>query len=74
MSFLDKIGFGKLKEGLTKTKDDLFGKISRLVTAKKKIDDEFLNELEEIFLSSDFGYDTVAVSYTHLTLPTNREV
>ena len=59
MSFLDKIGFGKLKEGLTKTKDDLFGKISRLVTAKKKIDDEFLNELEEIFLSSDFGYDTV---------------
>jgi fused signal recognition particle receptor len=59
MSFLDKIGFGKLKNGLTKTKDDLFGKISRLVTAKKKIDDEFLNELEEIFLSSDFGYDTV---------------
>lgn len=59
MSFLDKIGFGKLKEGLTKTKDDLFGKISRLVTAKKKIDDEFLQELEEIFLSSDFGYDTV---------------
>lgn len=59
MSFLDKIGFGKLKEGLTKTKDDLFGKISRLVTAKKKIDDEFLQQLEEIFLSSDFGYDTV---------------
>lgn len=59
MSFLDKIGFGKLKEGLTKTKDDLFGKISRLVTAKKKIDDDFLQELEEIFLSSDFGYDTV---------------
>lgn len=59
MSFLDKIGFNKLKDGLTKTKEDLFGKISRLVTAKKKIDDEFLGELEEIFLSSDFGYDTV---------------
>ena len=59
MSFLDKIGYNKLKEGLTKTKEDLFGKISRLVTAKKKIDDEFLGELEEIFLSSDFGYDTV---------------
>lgn len=58
MSFLDKIGFNKLKEGLTKTKDDLFGKINRLVVAKKKIDDEFLIELEEIFLSSDFGYDT----------------
>lgn len=59
MSFLDKIGFTKLKEGLTKTKDDLFGKINRLVNARKKIDDEFLNELEEIFLSSDIGYDTV---------------
>jgi fused signal recognition particle receptor len=59
MSFLDKIGYNKLKDGLTKTKEDLFGKISRLVTARKKIDDEFLGELEEIFLSSDFGYDTV---------------
>jgi fused signal recognition particle receptor len=58
MSFLDKLGFNKLKDGLTKTKDDLFGKISRLVTAKKKIDDEFLHELEEIFLTSDIGYDT----------------
>ena len=61
MSFLDKLGFNKLKEGLTKTKDDLFGKISRLVTARKKIDDEFLNELEEIFLTSDIGYDTAEV-------------
>jgi fused signal recognition particle receptor len=59
MSFLDKIGYNKLKDGLTKTKEDLFGKISRLVTARKKIDEEFLDELEEIFLSSDFGYDTV---------------
>lgn len=59
MSFLDKIGFNKLKDGLTKTKDDLFGKINRLVNAKKKIDDEFLDELEEILLSADVGYDTV---------------
>ncbi len=59
MSFLDKIGFTRLKDGLNRTKDDLFGKINRLVNAKKKIDEEFLNELEEIFLSSDIGYDTV---------------
>lgn len=59
MSFLDKIGFNKLKNGLTKTKDDLFGKINRLVSAKKKIDDDFLNELEEILLSADVGYNTV---------------
>lgn len=53
MSFFDK-----LKEGLTKTKEDLFGKVNKLVNAKSKIDDEFISELEEIFLSSDMGYDT----------------
>ena len=58
MAFLDKIGFNKLKDGLTKTKDDLFGKVNRLVKAKGKIDDDFLTELEEIFILSDIGYDT----------------
>ena len=58
MSFLDKIGCTKLKEGLTKTKEDLFGKVNRLIYARKKIDDEFLAELEEIFVLSDMGYDT----------------
>ena len=56
MSFFDK-----LKQGLTKTKEDLFGKVNRLVNAKSKIDDEFIDELEEIFLSSDMGYDTAEV-------------
>lgn len=58
MSFLDKIGFTKLKEGLTKTKDGLFDKVNRLINARAKIDDEFLSELEEIFLLSDMGLDT----------------
>ena len=58
MAFLDKLGFKKLKDGLAKTKDDLFGKVNRLINAKKKIDDEFINQLEEIFLLSDMGYDT----------------
>jgi fused signal recognition particle receptor len=58
VSFLDKIGFNKLKQGLTKTKEDLFGKVNRLIKARKKIDSEFLAELEEIFILSDMGYDT----------------
>ena len=58
MAFLDKIGFKKLQQGLTKTKDDLFGKVNKLVKAKGKIDDDFLNELEEIFILSDIGFDT----------------
>jgi fused signal recognition particle receptor len=58
MSFLDKIGFTKLKEGLSRTKDGLIEKVSRLIKSRTKIDDEFLNELEEIFLLSDMGLDT----------------
>jgi fused signal recognition particle receptor len=58
MSFLDKIGFTKLKEGLSRTKDGLIDKVSRLIKSRTKIDDEFLNELEEIFLLSDMGFDT----------------
>ncbi|MCB0723115.1 MAG: signal recognition particle-docking protein FtsY [Ignavibacteriae bacterium] len=53
--------FDKLKQGLTKTKEDLFGKVNRLINAKSKIDDEFIEELEEIFLSSDMGYDTAEI-------------
>lgn len=58
MGFLDKIGFNKLKEGLNKTKDNLFGKVNRLVNSRNTIDDAFLGELEEILISSDIGFDT----------------
>lgn len=58
MSFLDKIGFTKLKEGLSRTKDGLIDKVSRLIKSRTKIDEEFLIELEEIFLLSDMGFDT----------------
>lgn len=58
MAFLDKIGFTKLKEGLSKTKDNLFGKVNRLINSRTTIDDDFLNQLEEILISSDIGFDT----------------
>ncbi len=58
MSFLDKIGFNKLKDGLNKTKDNLFGKVNRLINSRTTIDDSFMEELEEIFISSDIGFDT----------------
>lgn len=58
MSILDKIGFSKLKEGLSKTKDSLIQRIGSLVSLRKTIDENFLTELEEIFILSDMGYDT----------------
>jgi len=50
--------FDRLKQGLQKTHENIFNKIDRLVNAKSEIDDEFLDNLEEILLSSDVGVTT----------------
>ncbi len=47
-----------LDKGLEKTKSSFFGKIARAVAGKDKVDDEVLDELEEILISSDVGLDT----------------
>jgi fused signal recognition particle receptor len=47
-----------LDEGLSKTKDSFFGKLSRAVVGKTKVDDEVLDNLEEILITSDVGVDT----------------
>ncbi len=47
-----------LQNGLKKTKESIFKKLSRAVAGKSKIDDNFLDELEEILISSDVGVDT----------------
>ena len=48
----------KLDTGLQKTKEGVWGKISRAVAGKSKIDDEVLDNLEEAFITSDVGVDT----------------
>lgn len=48
----------KLDEGLQKTKEGLWGKLTRAVAGKSKIDDEVLDNLEEAFITSDVGVDT----------------
>lgn len=47
-----------LDKGLAKTKDSVFKKLSRAVVGKSKVDEEVLDELEEILISSDVGVDT----------------
>lgn len=47
-----------LDKGLEKTKESVFKKLSRAVAGKSKVDDEVLDELEEILISSDVGVDT----------------
>lgn len=48
----------KLDSGLQKTKEGMWGKITRAVAGKSKIDDEVLDNLEEAFVTSDVGVDT----------------
>ena len=50
--------FSKIQSGLKKTREGVFSKINRIFIAKRKIDDELLEELEEILISGDVGVDT----------------
>jgi fused signal recognition particle receptor len=50
--------FEKLKEGLSKTKKNLTEQIESIVFRHRKIDDDFLEELEEILITSDMGVET----------------
>ena len=47
-----------LDEGLEKTKKSVFSRIAQAVAGKSKVDDEVLDELEEILITSDVGVDT----------------
>lgn len=48
----------KLDEGLDKTRTSVFSKISKAVAGKSKVDDEVLDNLEEILVTSDVGVET----------------
>ena len=47
-----------LDKGLEKTKTTFFNKLSKAVAGKSKVDDEVLDNLEEVLVSSDVGVDT----------------
>lgn len=47
-----------LEKGLEKTKESVFKKLSRAVVGKSRVDDEVLDKLEEVLISSDVGVDT----------------
>ncbi len=57
MGILDKLGLKKIKDGLTRTRNDLLEKISNLFGATKVIDTNFFINLEEILISADVGVD-----------------
>jgi fused signal recognition particle receptor len=48
----------RLDQGLEHTRSSLFGKLSKAVAGKSRVDDDFLDELEEVLISSDVGVAT----------------
>ena len=56
--FFSKQKKENLDKGLEKTKDSFLGKIARAVVGKSRVDDEILDNLEEILITSDVGVET----------------
>ena len=49
----------KFKEGLAKTRDTFTSKVNDLVARYRKVDEDFFEELEEVLLQADVGFETV---------------
>lgn len=57
-NFFSKNKKKTLNDGLSKTKQSVFGKLTRAVAGKSKVDDEVLDNLEEVLITSDVGVET----------------
>ncbi len=57
-SFFSREKKETLDKGLSKTKENVFSKITRAIAGKSKVDDEVLDNLEEVLITSDVGVDT----------------
>ena len=56
--FFSKEKKEKLDQGLEKTREGVFSKLTKAVIGKSKVDDEVLDNLEEVLVTSDVGVDT----------------
>lgn len=55
-----------LDQGLSKTKETFLGKLKRAVIGKSHVDDDVLDELEEVLITSDVGVDTTLKIITRI--------
>lgn len=65
--------FQRLKEGLSKTRQNLAGRIDQLVIGKRKIDEDLLAELEEVLITSDIGVKTSEELLRNVALKVQRK-
>ena len=62
----------KFKEGLTKTRDNFSGSVNELVARYRKVDEDFFEELEEILIQADVGFETVMKLIDELKMEVKR--
>ncbi|TMU87815.1 signal recognition particle-docking protein FtsY [Bacillus sp. BHET2] len=62
----------KFKDGLSKTRDNFTSKVNDLVARYRNVDEEFFEELEEILIGADVGFDTVMELIDELKLEVKR--
>ncbi len=62
-----------LNEGLQKTKESFFSKLGKALVGKSKVDEEVLDNLEEILISSDVGVDTTLKIISRIQTRVSRE-
>jgi fused signal recognition particle receptor len=63
----------KFKTGLSKTRDNFSSKVNDLVARYRKVDEEFFEELEEILIQADVGFDTVMELVEELRMEVKRK-
>ena len=67
------MAFGKIDEGLQKTRKGVFSKLTRLFSAKRKIDESLLDEIEELLIMGDVGVDTSLSILDHIRQKVKKE-
>lgn len=76
MGFLDKLGLKKkekLDKGVEKSREGLLNKLGKALAGKDTVDDQTLDELEEILISSDVGVSTTLEVIRRIELRVSRD-
>jgi fused signal recognition particle receptor len=73
LGFLNKDKKENLNKGLEKTKESVFHKLTRAVVGKSKVDEEVLDNLEEVLVSSDVGVETTLRIIERIEARTNED-
>lgn len=73
MGLFDNFDFNKLKAGLSKTREKIVNTINETITGRATVDDKTLDEIEEILVTSDIGYDTAIRVIDHAKIRLHNE-